>query len=134
MEWKIITKEVVVDDKGTKVIVETPEQIDEVGNIYQKSGAVIPKACQNCKEDFKSEIKDFPITQDVPIYTCNDCDFEGVSGDSALSHIIEYPDHKLNKSIKERVIGIDKKAIGSVARIKKTEDDIIILCDKCLNG
>ena len=130
MEWEIITKEI-KDDKGLIVIIDTDEQIDKVGNIYQKSGAIIPKACQNCKQKFKSEIKEFPITQKVPFYKCNDCDFENASGDATLEHKITNMNHNIKKITKDRIVGVDKKIIGIIPRITKTDDDVIILCDDC---
>jgi len=132
MEWEIITKEI-KDTKGQIVVVETPEQIDEVGNIYQKQGGVIPKACQKCKKEFKSEVKEFPIKQKVPYYKCKDCDFENAGGDVALDHKIQNIDHNIKKITKDRIVGVDRKIIGIVSYVTKTKDDVLILCGDC-NG
>ena len=39
-------------------ILSPSKQIDEVGNIFQKSGAVQPKACQKCEKKFTSEVEE----------------------------------------------------------------------------
>lgn len=108
-------------------------QEDEVGNIVQPSGAVQPKACQKCKRLFKSEIKGFDIEQDVPLYTCKDCDFENAAGDATLMHKLDKPSHTLKIIKRKRVIGIEKKIIGLIAKITKTKNDVIILCDNCVS-
>ena len=64
------------------------EQIDTVGNVYQKGGGVIPKACQKCKKEFKSEIIETPVTQKVPYFKCKDCGFENAGSNAALDHLI----------------------------------------------
>lgn len=133
MEWEIITKEIKGDD-GQILTIETPEQIDKVGNIYQKNGGVIPKACQKCKKKFTGKFKTFPVTEAVPYYKCKDCNFENAGGDSALEHKLEKIDHSIKKITKDRIVTVEKKIVGSIARITKLEDDVIILCDVCSNG
>jgi len=130
MEWEIITKEI-RDDKGQVVIVETDEQIDIVGNIYQKSGAVIPKACQKCEKEFDAIIKHDPVKQDVPIYKCEDCDFKDVSPIKALDHKLEKDDHKIKKDKEERIVDITSQLVGRKANITILENDILIICDDC---
>lgn len=126
MEWKFCNL------KGKISKDPTSFQIDEVGNIYQKSGAVVPKACQKCKKVFKSEIKKQPKIQKVPIYECISCKKKFVAPHLALDHKIE-TDHKLKKTQKDKVVGEEKIVIGSLSQITKTEDDILILCSDC-NG
>jgi len=121
MEWEIITK------NGRP----TDEQIDTVGNIYQKSGGVIPKACQKCKEEFKSEVRDDALTQPVPGYKCESCTFESAAGDSALDHKLEHIDHNIKKIRKERIVSIERHLFGRMSYIEKTQNDVIILCEKC---
>jgi hypothetical protein len=104
--------------------------IDSVGNEIQDGGAVIPKACQKCKKEFKSEIKSTPIKQDIPFYKCKDCKFENASGDATLEHKLT-TDHKLDKIIKSRLIGHERKILGNIAHIIKTDNNIIILCGDC---
>lgn len=123
MDWEIIYK--------GKDNHPTDEQIDTVGNIYQKSGAVIPKACQTCKQEFWSEVKERPLTQSVPGYKCEDCKFEASAGDAAFEHKITNIDHNLKKIKKERIVTIERYLFGRLAYIRKTEDDVFILCEKC---
>jgi len=131
MEWKIITREI-IDNKNNITIVETSQQIDEVGNIYQIHGGIIPKACQKCKEPFDSEVKAFPLTQKIPYYKCEDCEFENTGGEATLDHKIE-TSHNIKKSTKDRIVSLENKIVGNKANIEHTEDDIIIICDRC-NG
>lgn len=106
------------------------EQKDEVGNIYQKKGGVIPKACQKCGKKFYSEIKNIPITQSVPFYKCKNCSFENAGGDSALDHKIT-TDHEIKKISKDRIVGYNSIIEGSKSNIIKSKNDVIILCDEC---
>lgn len=117
MKWKF------VDSNHTK-------QIDSVGNIVQIYGGVIPKACQKCKISFNYSVTQVKKIQSVPIYKCIKCSFENASGDAAFDHKI-ISDHKITKTSKDRVVGVDNKILGSIANITKTEDDVIILCDDC---
>jgi len=121
-----------IHDKEVKVMEDY--QIDEIGNIYQRQGGIIPKACQKCKKEFISEIREFPVTQKIPFYKCEDCDFENPSGDATLGHKIENMDHDIKKTVKDRIVTIEKRLVGNKANVKKTENDVIILCDNCLNG
>ena len=133
MEWKIITKEI-IDDKGQVVIVETAEQIDTVGNIYQKSGGVIPKACQVCKKEFTSVIESIPIKETVPFYSCQDCNFENAGGEATLDHKLLNSDHQIKKITKDRIVTYKNIIKGRKANITLTDDDAIILCDDCMKN
>ena len=108
----------------------TNMQVDTVGNIVQKAGGVIPKACQKCKKEFTGKIESVPIKQKVPFYKCTDCEFISSSGDAAFDHKI-LTDHKLSKIVKDRIVGTENKIIGNFAKISKTKNDVIILCDDC---
>jgi len=143
MEWKLLTSTVhinkptfwsFVTKKTKKVSIEVPldQQIDEVGNIYQKSGAVIAKACQKCGKEFDYTPTMVERKAPVPIYKCTACSFTNGSGDAAFDHKLT-TDHKVVKTTVERVVAIEKKLLGSLAHITKTEDDVIILCGEC-NG
>lgn len=105
-------------------------QIDEVGNIVQIHGAVQPKACQKCEKKFDEKPTVVDKKQYVPIYKCTECKFYNAGGDAAFDHKIT-SDHKITKTVKEMVVGKDKKILGSVARIIKTKNDVIILCGGC---
>jgi len=105
------------------------QQLDEVGNIYQYHGGVKPHACQKCKKEFKTEIKETPLTQKVPLYECEDCDFKNGGGDPALQHKIE-TDHKIKRVLSDRIVSMQKQLFGT-PYIKVTKDDVIILCDSC---
>jgi len=130
MEWEIITKEI-IDDKGQVVIVETPEQIDSVGNIYQKTGGVLPKACQKCKKKFNSKIEELPITQDVGYFQCNDCEFGNGSGEAMLMHLQIKTKHSFKRTIVKRVVKTERISTGRTPYITKLEDDVLILCGEC---
>jgi len=121
MEWEILEK------NGRP----TDEQVDTVGNIYQKTGGVIPKACQKCKTEFHSEVKEIPLTQPVPGYKCESCTFESSAGDAALDHKLEHIDHNIKKIRKERIVSIERHLVGTLSYIEKTQSDILILCAKC---
>ncbi len=105
------------------------QQLDEVGNIFQYHGGVKPKACQECKTEFKIEIKEEPLTQKVPVYECEDCKFKNAGGDAALQHKIE-TDHTIKRELTERIVSMQKQLIGT-PYIKITDDDVIILCNSC---
>jgi len=122
MEWEIIQRH------GRP----TDEQVDTSGNIYQKGGGVIPKACQDCKTEFKSTIENKPITQEVPMYKCKDCDFENPSGDAAFLHSKAHEKHEVEKEKAERIIEIQHTLVGRMAYIKILDDDVSILCELCI--
>ena len=130
MEWEIITKEI-KDDRGLIVVVETDEQIDTVGNIYQKGGGVIPKACQKCEKEFDAILKQEPIKQEVPFYKCKDCDFKDPSANKALDHKLLEENHKLKKTKEERIVGFKTQLVGRKANIIISENDVLILCNDC---
>ena len=135
MDWHWITKEVTVVDKGRPVTkdVRTARQVDSVGNVFQLHGGVEPKACQQCKKKFVYAVEVKPIEQSVGFYKCEDCDFKNASGDSALDHKI-ITDHKIKKTTEDRFVTTKKIIIGNKANIKNTKNDIIILCDSCLDN
>ena len=118
MKWKFL--------KGI-----TNMQVDEVGNILQRAGGVIPMACQKCKKKFNSKIEEIPVKQDVPFYKCKNCKFENASGDSALDHKLEFSNHDIKKIKKQRIITTKKIITGDFSHIFKTKNDIVILCGKC---
>lgn len=105
--------------------------IDSVGNEIQDGGAVIPKACQKCKIEFKSDIVETDMKQTVPFYKCQDCNFSNTGGDATLTHKIE-TNHIIKKINKDRIVGVKRQLSGSLANIKKYKNDIIVLCDDCI--
>jgi len=118
MEWKTIN---------------SFEQIDTVGNIYQKQGGVIPKACQKCKKKFDSKVKEIPIFKYVVSFSCKDCKLNSGIGQEIMEHNIEHPKHKLKKIKTKRLVQVEKQLVGNKSNIEKTKDDVIILCDECLD-
>jgi len=121
-DWKLMTK--------------MDQQIDKVGNIYQKSGGVKPKACQKCKKEFNAKVKSTPITQSVPYYKC-DCDFKTSDPTEAFDHKLT-TDHTISRTAKSRIVNYINTLEGLKANITKTYTkdevtDVIILCDKCAN-
>ena len=68
-QWNLLTK--IIKDKQ----IELDQQIDDVGNIYQKSGGVIPKACQKCKKPFDAKVNKVPLKQKIPFYKYEDCKY-----------------------------------------------------------
>lgn len=128
-KWKLLTK--IIKDKQT----ELDQQIDDVGNIYQKSGAVVPKACQKCKKPFDAKVKSVPLKQNVPFYSCDDCSFKTGDPTEAFDHKVVL-EHKISRKAKYRIIRWDNTLDGQKANIKEVFDDddlvdIEILCDNC---
>jgi hypothetical protein len=117
MNWKFI-------DNGNA-------QEDEVGNILQKSGGVVPKACQSCKVIFTSDVVRKEIKQKIPSYNCDNCNFDGNTGDQAFGHTIDQPTHKISRTTKSRIVGYKNTIEGILSYVTKTEDDVKILCGKC---
>ncbi len=130
MKWEFVEKEIKVGKRKTIKVKDPNKQIDTVGNIVQKQGAIQPKACQKCKKEFTSKIESKPITQSVPFYKCENCEFENAGGDAALDHKIT-TDHKIKKITKDRLAKVDKIITGRIAHIKKTKTDVKILCGDC---
>lgn len=133
MNWSWVEKEVLVGTKKKEKLTKVKDynqQVDEVGNILQKGGGVKPKACQNCKVEFNSKVELFKKTTKVPFYKCDECDMEFGSSEGALDHKIQ-TNHKLKKELKEKVVGLEKKVTGKIAKIQKTDDDCLILCGDC---
>ncbi len=125
MEWKLILK----NESPTE------SQIDEVGNIYQHAGGVIPKACQKCKTKFNAKIKSVPVTQNVPWYICS-CDFKTGDPTEAFDHKLE-TSHSIKRKPKSRVITYVNTLEGLKANIRKIYKDkevtdVTILCDNCI--
>ena len=128
MKWEFVTRNGKVSEKPTR------RQRDTVGNVLQFHGGVEPHACQKCKIKFESHIEPFPLKQKIPIYKCKNCDFENITGESAFDHLLLKPKHKIKKKISEKIVSYENKSVGTIARIRKLDDDIEILCDGCLNG
>lgn len=114
-----------------KFIDEGNAQEDEVGNIVQKAGGVVPKACQHCKKHFQSKVVQKEIKQDIPSYKCNLCNFEGNTGDQAFGHTIDQPTHKISRTTKSRLVGYENTLEGRLSYVTKTKDDVLILCGEC---
>lgn len=134
MKWKMrYNEQTIVDKKGIvkKIQIPLDEQEDTVGNIYQKGGGVIPKACQECGKEFKAEPKKIPIEEEVPTYKCEKCDFNNASADLAWDHEKANKGHKIKKDRRKRIVGFNIIQQGIIPRIKKTKKDVIILCDNC---
>lgn len=108
------------------------KQVDKVGNVVQINGGVKAKACQKCKKKFDYKVTNVEKKQEVPIYSCEECDFKNASGDSAFEHKIT-SDHKIKREKIERVVGIERKILGEIAHITRLKEDVIITCGKC-NG
>jgi len=111
------------------------QQIDEVGNIYQHAGAVIPKACQKCNNEFNAKVKSTPITQKVPNYKCS-CDFKTGDPTEAFDHKLA-TDHTITRSSETRTVTYINTLEGLKANVRKLYkdnkvSDVIILCDKCV--
>jgi len=104
--------------------------IDEVGNIIQDSGAVVPKACQNCKREFASNVEVIQKKGPAPIYACESCNFRNASGDSAFEHKLT-TDHKIKKTTTERLVSVDKVIKGIIPYVTKEQDNTVILCGEC---
>ena len=123
------------DLKGIKSKIPTSFQVDTVGNIYQQNGGVNPMACQKCKKKFKSVVQEVPLTQKVPSYKCNSCDFDQSSGDAAFLHKSANKNHNVIKVVKDRLVKIQKKTMtGIIPYIKVLKKDVRILCGSCSNG
>lgn len=106
-------------------------QEDEVGNVLQIGGGVVPKACQKCKEKFESKVVKTEIRQTIPAYKCDKCNFDGNTGDQAFDHTIDFPSHKIKRAKKSRIVGYNNTIEGRLSYVNKTEDDVIILCGEC---
>ena len=125
-DWQLIQKD------GRDI----DEQIDSTGNVYQRSGGIIPKACQKCKTEFNNPIESVPLKQSIPLYTCSDCDFKNNGAPGAMEHMLDHPDHKILKSSEEKIVGYQNIITGNQSIITKIleDDDVIdieILCQKC---
>lgn len=118
------------DYSGNESDHETNFQKDEVGNILQRSGALMTKACQNCKKDFNVKKVEDELKQPVKNYKCTDCDFSSTIAQHAMEHKLENEEHKMKITTKRRVVG-KKVSLEGTANIRYTKDDILILCDTC---
>ena len=123
MKWKFIEIDGVVDNE---------RQIDELGNIYQKTGGVNPVACQKCKKKFNAKPEQEKIEEDMPLYKCKNCKFEGNTGDQAFDHTLEKKNHLIKKTTTKRLVGYNTILKGIKPRITITEEEVVIVCDKCL--
>lgn len=109
------------------------EQIDEVGNILQKGGAIKPKACQKCKKEFDAKIEETSIVQNIPGFECILCDIKYSNGNEALGHMLEKGnDHTFKKIKLKRKVGSKKILVGRQSNITFVKNDVIILCGECL--
>jgi len=146
--WTMMTAVAVVDNKSItrifkktkKITVALDKQVDDLGNVYQKSGGVNPKACQKCKKEFISEIVNVEKVTKVPWYNCEDCNFNSPSGDASLEHMW-MTKHKIKKATKDHVSSIDHKITGdlipniTIIKNKLGEPiEVEILCRRCLNN
>ena len=114
----------------------TDYQLDNVGNILQVTGAVIPKACQKCKKPFDAQVKLKNVTQPVRYFTCQ-CNFQTGDANEALIHKMENETHKLKIDHKDRIVKTERTLVGRkshVKEVKKLDEvtDIKILCDDCV--
>jgi len=106
-------------------------QEDEVGNVLQIGGGVVPKACQKCKKKFETKVVKQEIKQDVSAYKCDKCNFIGTTGDQAFGHTLDQPTHKISRTTKPRIVGYNSILKGRLSYVTKIEDDVIILCGDC---
>jgi DNA-directed RNA polymerase subunit RPC12/RpoP len=104
--------------------------MDHVGNILQISGALMTKACQNCKQEFIPKVTVDELRQKYKQFKCKDCEFKSPIAQDALMHTIENDEHKLKAIRGSNVIGY-KRTIEGIAVIEKLKDDYSILCKKC---
>lgn len=109
--------------------------IDEVGNIIQDSGAVVPKACQKCKKEFTSSVEESPKKENVPFYQCKECNFNNAGNDQALEHMMT-SGHKINKTVRERIVGFDRKVKSEslahvTTKVENGKTITSILCGGC---
>jgi len=111
------------DRKGQPSKHDVGFQMDEVGNILQRTGAVKTKACQKCKKEFNPLTESVPITQKVPFYKCEDCNFENAGGEAALDHKLTNSQHHIKKTSKDRIVTYKNIIKGNKANITKIDDD-----------
>lgn len=116
MSWEVITPDL---------------KKDELGNELQSTGAVKPVACQQCKKKFESRLEEKKITQTVPITKCNNCSFESGSRDQIEIHVTANPTHTTRKSTKERIVSVDKIAVGIIPYVIKDGDNVKVICGGC---
>jgi len=129
-EWEIVLKG---KDKHP-----TDQQIDEVGNIFQKSGGVNPKACQKCHQEFDAPTRRIPLKQTVPDFSCVDCSFKSTGAVGAIMHFQEHPDHKISQKSTEKIVGYENIIVGAKVMVDKVYEDgkvvdVNILCADCFN-
>ena len=91
------------------------------------------------KKNSLQKLKKLKKKSKVPIYECTECKFNKSGSTSALDHMLE-SGHKLSKTIKEVVNGVDRiikpNTFSHIDLIKEDGEivDVIILCEKCKNG
>lgn len=134
-DWKLQTEEFMVKVYGKKekqkITKSLDYQMDEKGNILQKSGAVIPKACQNCGDVFRTDSVEDEIRQEINSYKCKDCEFKSISADEALKHTINEKKHELEIVEDSKVVGVRTTLEGVIPIVSKTKDDVFVLCRGC---
>ncbi len=132
--WKLQTETInVKDSRGQPkdITYSKGYQKDEVGNILQRKGAVIPKACQKCKKEFSAVMEQIEIKNKIPNYVCDTCNFEEIRPELVIRHTTLNPEHKIITEEKEKVVGYDTILNGTLSFVEKTSDDVIILCRDC---
>ena len=107
---------------------------DEKGNILQRTGAVVPKACQKCGRKLIALIEKIERTQSYPTYKCEDCKFKNNSADYAWDHEKANSSHTIKKIKELRIIGYQTYLSGALARVEGEGEDTTILCDNCKHG
>ncbi len=105
-------------------------QADEVGNVLQRSGAVKPKACQNCQQDFNPKSVRDEVRQDMDKYDCGDCEFESNISHEALVHTLQEKEHNITIVKDSRIVGY-RNTLTDAPIVRFENDDCVILCNKC---
>jgi predicted RNA-binding Zn-ribbon protein involved in translation (DUF1610 family) len=134
MKWTLQTEKFQTkDDRGQpkEITISKGYQKDTKGNRLQQGGGIIPKACQNCGDEFNAVIQQDELKQEINMYACENCEFKDARPDQGVLHSTQNPTHKLKVVVEERVVGYKNTLQGSLAVITKTEDDMIILCRNC---
>lgn len=133
-DWKLQTEEVIVKRENQEpktIIVSKGFQKDEKGNILQAGGGIIPKACQNCGNEFIENQQQDELRQEINLFVCDTCKFETLVSEEALKHTIKEIDHKLKIKEDTRIVGYKTTLTGNIAIVTKTKNDVIILCRDC---
>ncbi len=107
---------------------------DEKGNILQRTGAVVPIACQGCGRRLTALIEKIEKTQSFPTYKCTECNFKNNSAEYAWDHEKANLGHDITKTKEIRVIGYQTYLSGALARVEGEGKDTTVLCDNCKHG